>query len=363
MRSGLDRARPGKRMHAEPVPRRHLLDSYRRISENAGMSSSSPLISVVTPVYMAEACIEELCRRLIAALVPLSPDFEIIMVEDASPDRSWNAVCRETDRDPRCKGIRFTRNFGQHVAITAGLAHASGEWVVVMDCDLQDQPEEIPKLLDTARTGEFDVVFGRRAHRRDPWAKRIASRAFYAVYNYFTDQQFDNSVANFSIMRRHVAESFLRLGEHSRSFPLFIRWLGFPIGYVDVTHAERYAGKASYTLGKLVRFAAESIICQSNKPLHITIMIGLAFAAGAFLVAAYYVAKYFLYGIPVTGWASTIVSIWFLGGLLLANLGVVGLYLGRVFNETKRRPLFVIRQQTGLGPSSGSTPSKPNHGT
>ncbi|NLM14553.1 MAG: glycosyltransferase [Clostridiaceae bacterium] len=219
---------------------------------------SPSLISVVTPVYLAEACLEELCRRLGAALSAITPDFEIIMVEDASPDGSWEVVQRVVAMEPRCKGIRLARNFGQHYAITAGLEHASGEWVVVMDCDLQDQPEEIGKLLQTARDGDYDVVFGRRVHRRDSRLKRLTSKTFYAVYNFFTDSQFDNTVANFSISRRPVIQEFLRMREHNRSFPLFIRWLGFAVGYVEVAHAERFAGKTSYTLRKLLRLSAET---------------------------------------------------------------------------------------------------------
>ncbi len=313
---------------------------------------SPSLISVVTPVYLAEACLEELCRRLGAALSAITPDFEIIMVEDASPDGSWEVVQRVVAMEPRCKGIRLARNFGQHYAITAGLEHASGEWVVVMDCDLQDQPEEIGKLLQTARDGDYDVVFGRRVHRRDSRLKRLTSKTFYAVYNFFTDSQFDNTVANFSISRRPVIQEFLRMREHNRSFPLFIRWLGFAVGYVEVAHAERFAGKTSYTLRKLLRLSAESILSQSNKPLHLSIVLGLVLALGAFLVALYFVAKYFVRGIPVTGWTSMMVSLWFLGGVLLANLGILGLYLGRVFNEVKNRPLYVIRQRIGFSPDS-----------
>ena len=314
------------------------------------MNTPRPLISVVTPVYKAEACLEELCRRLVAALEPISPDFEIIMVEDASPDHSWEAVARITAAEPRCKGLRLSRNFGQHYAITAGLEHAAGEWVVVMDCDLQDQPEEIGKLFQTAKDGLFDVVFGRRLQRQDRWLKRMSSQCFYAVYNYFTDARFDHTVANFSISRRAVIEEFLRLREHNRSFPLFIQWLGFSVGYVEVVHAERFAGKTSYTLGKLLRLSAESIVAQSNKPLHLSIAMGLLLALAAFLVALYYFAKYFVHGIPVTGWTSMMVSLWFIGGVLLANLGVLGLYLGRVFNEVKNRPLYVIRQRIGFPP-------------
>lgn len=312
------------------------------------MNSGRPFISVVTPVYQADACLEELCRRLVAALEPISRDFEIIWVEDASPDGSWKTVERLVAAESRCKGIRFARNFGQHYAITAGLEHAAGEWVVVMDCDLQDQPEEIGKLLQTARAGNYDVVFGRRLRRRDRWLRRAASRCFYAAYNFFTNARFDNSVANFSISRRRVIAEFLRLREHSRSFPLFIRWLGFDVGYVDVAHGERFAGKTSYDLSKLLRFAAESIVSQSNKPLYVSAAIGFLLAAGAFLAALYFAARYFLRGTPVAGWTSTMVSLWFVGGVLLANLGVLGIYLGRVFNEVKNRPLYVVRQRIGF---------------
>lgn len=314
------------------------------------MSKPRPLISVVTPVFQAESCLEELCRRLVATLSALVTDFEIILVEDASSDHSWSVIERIVAAEPHCKGIQLARNFGQHYAITAGLEHAAGEWVVVMDCDLQDQPEEIVKLYHVARDRGYDVVFGRRLHRQDWWLKRMSSACFYAIYNYFTDSKFDHTVANFSISRRTVIEEFLHMREHNRSFPLFIRWLGYSIGYVEVAHAERFSGKTSYNLRKLLRLSAESIISQSNKPLHLSIALGLLLAAGAFLIAIYFIGKYFLLGIPVTGWTSMMVSIWFLGGVLMANLGILGLYLGRVFNEVKNRPLYVIRQRIGFQP-------------
>ena len=305
-------------------------------------------VSIVVPVYKAEACLEELCRRLVAALEPVFPVFEIIMAEDASPDKSWETMVRIMASEPRCKGIRLSRNFGQHYAITAGLEHASGDWVVVMDCDLQDQPEEIGKLYRAAKDGGYDVVFGRRVHRRDSLMKRMSSKCFYAVYNYFTDAKFDNTVSSFSIARQPVIEEFLHMREHNRSFPLFILWLGFSVGYVEVAHGERFAGKTSYSFCKLLRLSAESILAQSNKPLHLSIAAGLLLALGSFLVALYFVLKYFLFGIPVTGWTSMIVSLWFIGGVILLNLGVHGLYLGRVFNEVKNRPLYVIRQKVGF---------------
>jgi len=323
------------------------------------MSTLQPFISVVTPVYKAEACLEELHRRLVGALEAITPHFEIILVEDASPDGSWEVMTRIMQSDPRCKGIQLSRNFGQHYAITAGLEHASGDWVVVMDCDLQDQPEEIDKLYQKALEGNFDVVFGRRILRQDSWLKRMSSKCFYTVYNYFTDAKFDNTIANFSISRRCVIQEFLRLQEHNRSFPLFIRWLGFSEGVVDVAHAKRFAGQTSYSLRKLFRLSAESIISQSNKPLYLSIAAGLLLALGAFLVALYFIIKYFFYGIPVTGWTSTMVSLWFIGGGILFNLGVLGLYMGRIFNEVKNRPLYIIRQKIGFEPPVQEDPSCP----
>ena len=311
------------------------------------MTMPRPLISVVTPVYMAADCLPELCRRLVAALESITNDFEIIMVEDGSPDRSWETMVKLIEAEPRCKGIRLARNFGQHYAITAGLEHASGEWIVVMDCDLQDQPEEIARLYTAATDGGYDVVFGRRIQRHDHWLSRWASKCFYAVYNFFTEAKFDNTIANFSISRREVINALVRLREHNRSFPLFIHWLGFSIGYADIAHAARFAGKTSYSLSKLFRLSAESIISQSNRPLHLSIGLGGLMATLSFLVALYYLAKYFMLGIPVTGWTSMIVSLWFLGGILLANIGILGLYLGRVFNEVKNRPLYVIRNKIG----------------
>lgn len=305
-------------------------------------------ISVVTPVYKAEGCVGELCRRLKESLSLITDHFEIIMVEDASPDASWGKVQEEVVTDSRCKGIKLSRNFGQHFALTAGLDVAQGEWVVVMDCDLQDPPEEIRKLYQTAVAGGFDVVFGRRAHRQDPWIKRMSSKFFYAVYNYLTDSKIDNSVANFSISKRKVLEAFKQMREHNRMFPLFIKWLGFEIGYVDIAHAPRFEGKTSYSFLKLLRLSLDSIVSQSNKPLSLAIGFGSALSGASFLLMMYFLFRYFVCGVPVAGWTSLVVSIWFLGGVVLASLGVIGLYVGKIFNEVKNRPLYVVAQKCGF---------------
>ena len=304
-------------------------------------------ISIVSPVYRAERIVPVLVERIEKAVSTITRDFEIILVEDGSPDNSWIAIEEAAKKNPRVKGIKLSRNFGQHNAITAGLMNASGQWIVVMDCDLQDKPEEIVKLYQKAQEG-FDVVFGKRVQRKDGIFKRLGSKMFYSVYNYFTNSKFDNTVANFSISKKQVIDEFIKLNEQDRSFPLIIQWLGFKIGYAEIEHAERYEGRTSYSFRKLLHFASSSIISQSNRPLKISIALGLFFALCSFLYALFLIYKKLVLGIPVTGWASLMVSMFLIGGLILANLGILGLYLGRVFNEIKGRPLFIIEKKIGL---------------
>jgi dolichol-phosphate mannosyltransferase len=307
-----------------------------------------PCISVVTPVYKGERILPELYRRLAASLSRISKDFEIIMVNDASPQNDWDVIRSLAAKDTRVKGINLSRNFGQHYAITAGLEFSTGDWVVVMDCDLQDQPEEIVRLYKKAIEGS-DVVFARRAVRKDRACKRLSSWLFYKVYDYFTESSHDNTVANFSIVRRIVIDNLLRMREQNRNYPLFLKWLGFSVSYLDVEHAARFEGKTSYSLKKLLRLSVDSIVAQSNKPLELSIRFGFLMAAASMTYAGHIVYRYLVHGIQAPGWASVIVSIWFIGGLLFANLGIVGLYLGRVFNESKGRPLYIVKETLNFG--------------
>lgn len=304
-------------------------------------------ISVVIPVYKADGCLDELYLRLKKALTNITKDYEIILVNDASPDESWEKIQSLNKADKNVKGINFSRNFGQHYAITAGLDYSTGDYVVVMDCDLQDQPEEIRKLYGELKNG-YDVVFGRREKRRDSVLKRIHSKVFYLFYNYFTDSSFDSSVANFSISRKIVINNFRLLRERSRSFPLFINWIGFKIGYVKVQHSKRYAGKSSYTFRKLISLAMESIVSQTNKPLKLSVQLGFLLALVALIAAVILVVLRLSTEIKIEGWTSIIVSIFFSTGLILANIGIVGIYLGRVFEESKHRPLYIIRDAVGI---------------
>jgi dolichol-phosphate mannosyltransferase len=313
---------------------------------------STPHISVVTPVYGCAASLDELYLRLRKTLEQVSENFEIIMVDDASPDKAWEKIVTLAKSDQRVKGIRLSRNFGQHHAITAGLDHSTGEWIVVMDCDLQDRPEEILKLYRKAQEG-YRVVWGQRIERRDSLLKKIGSSLFHRIYDYFTEKKSDSSIANFSIIHRQVRDHWVSLREQNRNFPLFVEWLGFRSTAIRVEHAPRPIGKSAYTLRKLIGFAVDNIVSQSNKPLIISIKFGFLISFLSFLYAIFLVIRYFSHGIAVEGWTSVMVSIYFIGGLLFANMGFLGLYIGKIFNETKGRPLYIIDEEINMGEEHG----------
>ena len=243
-------------------------------------------ISVVTPIYGCCASLDLLYERLKKTLSSITDDFEIIMVNDASPDNAWEKIKYLAEQDSRVKGINFSRNFGQHRAIAAGLDYAKGDWTVVMDCDLQDQPEEILKLYEKAQEG-YDVVWGKRVDRKDSFFKRLGSKLFYKVYDYFTEKKSDSSIANFSIISKQVVKQLCKLQEQNRNFPLFVEWLGFNVAQIDIEHAAREEGKSSYTLSKLINFAVDSIVSQSNKPLRLSIQFGFLLSLLSMIFAIY----------------------------------------------------------------------------
>ncbi len=302
-------------------------------------------VSVVIPVYKAEDCLQELYDRLTASMEAITRDFEIVLVEDCGGDRSWALICKLASLDSRVKGIQFSRNFGQHYGITAGLDYCDGDWVVVMDCDLQDRPEEIPKLYAKAIEG-YEVVVARRGRRRDGIMKRMSSAVFYRVFSWLADMPYDREVGNFRIISRKVVENCRAMREQLRFFGGLVSWMGFPTATVDVEHAERAVGRSSYTFRKLWKLASETVIAYSDKPLKLSIRFGFAIALAAFVSGIYVVFHALVYGSPITGWASLIVSFYFLGGIIIAILGTIGIYLGKTFDEAKRRPLYVVMRTT-----------------
>jgi len=301
-------------------------------------------ISVVSPVYKAEKIVAELVTQLHNNLQKITADYEIILVNDCSPDNSWLAIAAECEKDMRVKGIDLSRNFGQHYAITAGLNFAKGEWVVVMDCDLQDRPDEIPNLYAKAQEG-WDIVQGRRKERQDIFFKRLSSTIFHKIYSYLCGMQIDKSISNFGIYNQKVIIEFNKMKETARSFPSLLNFLGFKKTVLDVKHAERFEGKTSYSMAKLLRLTFDIILSNSNKPLKITVILGFIISLFSFLLAFYNIIARITGLIDVEGYTTTVFSIWFVGGLILFVLGIIGLYIGRIFDQVKERQLYIVKEK------------------
>ena len=312
-----------------------------------------PFISVVSPVYQAETAVEELVQRLRDSLALVTEDYEIVLVDDRSSDDAWARICEQSAVDARVHGLRLSRNFGQHLAITAGLDRCRGEWIVVMDCDLQDRPEEIPTLFAEAQRG-YDLVLARRVDRQDAWHKKLLSWLFYQTLSYLTEDLQDPSVASFGIYHRRVIAAVLTMRESIRYFPTMVRWVGFSTGYLDVCHASRPTGHSSYGWSRRLHLALDILLSNSDKPLRLAVKYGLVISGGAFLFVPITLFRYWVGQIYQPGYTSLIISIWFFSGLLLSALGMVGLYVGKTFEQVKQRPLYIVDLETATGFGSNS---------
>jgi len=305
----------------------------------------TPHISIVSPVYRAENLIEELVRRIHQSVSSITSDYEIILVEDCGPDSSWNKIVALAEKDPKIKGFQLSRNFGQHYAITCGLDQSKGEWVVVMDCDLQDRPEEIVPLYQKAISG-YGVVLAKRDQRQDTFFKKFFSKAFYRTLGYLTGSAMDEQVANFGIYHRNVINAVCELRESIRYFPTMIQWVGFKQTAISVTHSARDVGKSTYNFKSLLNLALDIILAYSDKPIRLMIKLGILVSFLSFIMGFYFSFQYLLGNVTVPGYTSLILSIWFFSGLLLILVGVVGLYVGKTFEGVKKRPIYLIQNET-----------------
>jgi glycosyltransferase involved in cell wall biosynthesis len=312
-----------------------------------------PHLSVVAPIFREELTLRELYRRLRDSLSTISPDFEIIFVSDGGDDRSWDIIRELATADARVKGVKFTRNFGQHFAISAGLDVCAGDWVVVMDGDLQDRPEVIPELYTKAQQG-YDVVFVSRMERPEAAIYRLAAGVFYKIFKLLANTDYDPAHGNFSIISRHVVEQYRTMGETLRFYGGIVDWLGFQRTNIQAKHGSRYAGNPGYTLRKRLLLAYHIILAHSDRPLHFSIAFGLFISllsggTGMWMI----MRSLFVQQYSVEGWTSLIVSIFFMGGIILMVLGIMGVYIGKIFNETKGRPLYVVQEKVGFSAGGG----------
>jgi polyisoprenyl-phosphate glycosyltransferase len=302
--------------------------------------TSSPTLSIVIPVYGCAACLEILCARLEQSLSFIADRYEIILVDDRSPDNAWLAIKRLQACNPAIKGILLSRNFGQHIAISAGLAASRGDCAVVMDCDMQDPPEKIPELYAKLKEG-YDLVLARRSERSHSSFRLLASKIYFSLMSRLTQERIDGSYGAFSILSRKVIDAFLQFGERERHYLFIVRWLGFNIGTVEYEHRERTMGCSSYSFSRLLRLAIDGMFFQATVLLRWIVTIGLLFSVFGILLAVFFIYRYFAYG-SVAGWTSVVVLILVCTGVIVSSLGVIGLYVGRIFDQSKERPLYIV---------------------
>lgn len=300
-------------------------------------------ISVVTPVYNEEGSILELFGRLRETLDSIDHAWEIVFVDDGSVDSSVELIRQLHAEDTRVRLIRFSRNFGHHIAITAGLDESVGKYVVIMDSDLQDRPEDIPRLLEKLKSSNCDMVVARRQNKKFGLIKRINAQLFNGLMSRLLGKEFVGGV--FRVLTRRVVDEVKRCREHDRLLVGLIEWTGFQQSTLDVEHGERFAGETKYSFGKQLALAANSITAFSVAPLRLGTWLGLISALSAFCLTAYFVFRRLVWGLGVEGWTSLLVVILMMGGVQMLLLGVLGEYLARIFTATRDRPLYIVSER------------------
>jgi glycosyltransferase involved in cell wall biosynthesis len=302
-------------------------------------------LSVVVPVYKCADCLATLHERLTATLRTLDREYEVVFVDDRSPDGAWSAIAELASVDPLVSAIRLSRNFGQSAALTAGIARATGDWIVLMDCDLQDRPEDIPRLLEKAFEGN-EIVFTRRSNRDQSTFRRLGADAYFRIRNYVLGVDLPRDLGSLFLLSRKVADAFLQIKDRDRQHGLILAWLGFENDSIAVPHDPRYSGKSSYTLRKLLAVALEGVFFQSTLLLRWIVYFGFSVAAAGLVFAVVVIAQYFTVD-PLPGWTSIMVLVLILGGVTLVSIGVAALYIGRIFEQVKARPLYVVDEEIG----------------
>ena len=301
-------------------------------------------LSIVSPVYGAASLLHELVQEIEAAVSKLTNDYEIILVEDHSPDDS-QAIIREICKvNKHVVGVFHSRNFGQQYAIHTGLSLATGDFIVTMDCDLQDTPALIVNLFNKAQEG-YDIVYASRQNRQDGYVKKLGSKIFNRLLGFLTETVQDETIANFVLYRKKVVDAMLQMGDYRRYYPLMNHWVGFKSCKLPIPHAERADGKASsYSMKKRIELALNTAVAFSTKPLRLIIYFGMFISAIAILLALFMAAHYILTGITVSGWLTLFVSLWFIAGVMIMIMGIIAVYIGSVLKKKKNRPSSLVSE-------------------
>ena len=305
----------------------------------------TPIISLVVPVYGCINCLTELYAAIKDTCFKNNLTWELILVDDRDPNDHWTKICDLAQEDPRVHGIRLSRNHGQHLAIWAGLNEAIGKWIVVMDCDLQDDPSIIPDLLESAVKEKMHAVIVDRGSWSESVFRRLASRSFFRLIHILSGVKLKN-IGNFGLYSRKMIDALLMFNEQEVFLPMMVALTGLTTSTHSTNRSKRVAGESSYNVLKLVRLAIAIIIRFSDRPLKISVFIGLSMSLLSAGVSVLLLVVWLMGVIEVPGWTSSLLSIWFLSGLILATLGLQGFYLGRVFEEVKNRPRIIIENKT-----------------
>jgi len=311
-------------------------------------------LSVVIPCYNEEASLDELHRRVSASCRgAVGDDYELVLVNDGSSDRTWARLCALAEHDPHLRGVDLTRNYGHQSAVTAGLSLARGERVLLMDADLQDPPELLPQLMAQMDAG-FDVVYGQRARREgDGLFKRATAALFYRFLRRLADVDIPKDTGDFRLMRRTVVEALNALPEQHRFVRGMVAWVGFRQVAVPYAREKRHGGESHYPFWKMASLAVDAITSFSVVPLRLIVMLaGATFLASLLLMLYAGISWAWFKAVP--GWTSLISVVLFLGSVQLLSLGIIGEYIGRIFIESKRRPVFLIREVVSAGHPAGS---------
>lgn len=310
--------------------------------------TNTPTHSVVVPVYNEDEGIHAFHERCSAAMGSLGDDYEIVYVDDGSRDGSWPKLVVLADADPHVRLVRFSRNFGHQTAISAGIEHATGDTVTVIDADLQDPPEIITEFIARWRHGA-DVAYGVRTERKgESWFKLVTARAFYRFMRMMSDVDMPLDAGDFRLLSRRAADALMSMPEHHRYVRGMVAWLGFDAVPVEYVRDARFAGETKYPFRTMVRFAADGIMAFSVRPLRIATWLGLLVSVAAFITAIALIVLRLTGSFEVQGWTSTAVLILLLAGVQLVTIGALGEYVGRIYTEVRQRPLYLVRERRGF---------------
>lgn len=319
-----------------------------RAKRSEFLVNENPCLSVVIPIYNEEGVIGEMHKRLSSVMKSLEVSYELVFVNDGSKDRSLALLKELAETDPHVVILDFARNFGHQVAISAGMDHARGEAVVVIDADLQDPPEVIAQMLDKWREG-YDVVYAVREERRgESHFKKLTAAAFYRLLKRITNVDIPVDTGDFRLMSRRAIEAMKLFSERNRFVRGLVSWIGFRQTGVTFVRAERFAGETKYPLKKMIRFALDGVMAFSYFPLQLATYFGFVVSGLSFIAILWVLYLRLVAHDTIVGWASMTTIMLFLGGIQLITLGVIGEYIGRIYDEVKRRPLYLVQEKIGF---------------